>query len=100
MLGRYDVVEISREHLKKFWDYLLSVVEEDELNSIINEFDFDRSSLDRLNELSEDEIDSIFNEMVYMILNELYSGNFEMMFDTLTGAVGLSDEDANYLLDW
>lgn len=90
---------IKAKHLEKLWKYIKDTFEE-ELEEVINEFELDTSRLDAIDMLSDDEILDVASELVYMVLNGFYSGDFDTMYETLTETIKIPKSVAEELLDW
>ena len=90
---------IKAKHLEKLWKYIKDTFEE-ELEEVINEFELDTSRLDVIDMLSDDEILDVASELVYMVLNGFYSGDFDTMYETLTETIKIPKSVAEELLDW
>lgn len=90
---------IKAKHLEKLWKYIKDMFE-DELEEVINEFEFDTSRVESIDMLSDDEILDVASELVYMALNGFYSGDFDTMYETLTESIKLPKSVAEELLDW
>ena len=91
---------MTREQIKIFWDHINNNFEKEEINVMIEDFEFKAEYLDDLNSISDEELPEFVDFLIYMTLNELYDGVFEMMFDTLVDVVGVSETKANELLAW
>ena len=91
---------MTREQIKIFWDHINNNFEKEEINVMIEDFEFKSEYLDDLNSISDEELPEFVDFLIYMTLNELYDGVFEMMFDTLVDVVGVSETKANELLAW
>lgn len=91
---------MTREQIKIFWDHINNNFEKEEINVMIEDFEFKAEYLDDLNSISDEELPEFVDFLIYMTLNELYDGVFEMMFDTLVDVVGVSENKANELLAW
>ena len=91
---------MTREQIKIFWDHINNNFEKEEIDVMIEDFEFKAEYLDDLNSISDEELPEFVDFLIYMTLNELYDGVFEMMFDTLVDVVGVSETKANELLAW
>ena len=93
---------IRGEDIKKFWDYNVEEFGKDEISWVVEDFGFDLSRIEdeALESASEEELKVLYADIVYMILNELNSGDFNSMYDVLSDIMELSKEDIDYLLDW
>ena len=93
---------IRGEDIKKFWDYNVEEFGKDEISWVVEDFGLDLSRIEdeALESASEEELKVLYADIVYMILNELNSGDFNSMYDVLSDIMELSKEDIDYLLDW
>ena len=93
---------IGIKDINKFWRYINNCFDAEEIDYAIEKMGFEINRLDNREwkKLSDEELKGLYGDMVYMVLNELSSGDFETMYDVLSENMGLSQEDISYLLDY
>lgn len=88
------------KYLEAFWEYLCETVESENLEYAVDEFDIDVDKIKNTHELSEDEAYTLMHDLVYMTLNEIYSGDFDTTYDALLDGCGMPPELADEFLDF
>lgn len=84
------------------WDYMGDNFDEDDVASVIEEFEFDKSRLNitKMQAASEEELSGLCSDLVYMVLNGFISGDFETMHEILVNELDIDYEFANEWLDF
>jgi hypothetical protein len=93
-------MKLDIKYIENFWEYMRETFETENLEFAIDEFDIDVQKIENLNELSEEEAYTLMHNMVYMVLNEFFSGDFDTMFETLTDTIGMPEDLVEELLDF
>lgn len=93
-------MKLDIKYIENFWEYMRETFETENLEFAIDEFDIDVQKIENLNELSEEEAYTLMHDMVYMVLNEFFSGDFDTMFETLTDTIGMPEDLVEELLDF
>lgn len=92
---------VTKEKIKELVDYHIEYFDEETINELMKEFEFDKSRLEdsNLRLLSEDELFNICFEIVYFLIEGL-GIDFGTMYDVLYEVLGFEKCDVNELLDW
>lgn len=93
---------LTKKDIKKFWNYVENTFEEEEIESALDAFEFERKYLkdEELDKLPPEEIQKLYGYLVYIVMNELGNGDFETMYDVLSENMGLCEEDISFMLDY
>lgn len=92
----------SADDIKKLWEYIKRIFAEEEIDTAIENSEFDIAKLtdENLATLSEEDLWSLFADLIYFVLNELAGGDFHVMHDVLHDVLALDEEVVDNFLDW
>lgn len=92
---------IKKDDVVRFFKYHEEYFGKDVLESVMDEFEFDKSRLDdkNLDKLSSKELKELYADMVYFVVGGI-GIDFETMYDLLDEVMNLDHETIEYLLDW
>ena len=81
------------------WEYLNDAFEKEEIDSAVEEFEFEAEKLnpETLNELSEENARGLLFDLAYMAVNGLFGGDFHTWNEVLCYSLGFDEETIDYL---
>lgn len=89
----------SKKHIKVLWEYLNDAFEKEEIDSAVEEFEFEAEKLnpETLNELSEENARGLLFDLAYMAVNGLFGGDFHTWNEVLCYSLGFDEETIDFL---
>lgn len=90
---------MTKEQMKQLWEHIKALHPE-ELEASCEEFEFDSARMADVDMFTEDDIESIWFDLMYMLVEGVYDGRFDMMYETLIEVLGFPDTLVNELLAW
>lgn len=89
----------TKKNLEALWEYLNDAFESEEMESAMQEFDFDAKGLSPavIEELSEEEARSLLFDMAYMAVNGLFGGDFHTWNEVLYYSLEFDEETLDFL---
>ena len=93
-------MKIDIKYIENFWEHLSDTVPTENMEYAIDEFDIDVEKVRNTNELSEEEATTLMCNLVYMAVNGLFSGDFDVVYDILVDVCEMPEDLAEELLDF
>lgn len=89
----------AKKHIKALWEYLNDAFEKEEIDSAVEEFEFEAEKLnpETLNELSEENARGLLFDLAYMAVNGLFGGDFHTWNEVLCYSLGFDEETIDFL---
>ena len=89
----------AKKHIKALWEYLNDAFEKEEIDSAVEEFEFEAEKLnpETLNELSGENARGLLFDLAYMAVNGLFGGDFHTWNEVLCYSLGFDEETIDFL---